>query len=31
MLSEERRREILVLFEHDGRVRVSDLAKRFCA
>jgi DeoR family transcriptional regulator of aga operon len=30
MLSEERRREILELLQTDGRVLVSDLAKRFC-
>jgi DeoR family transcriptional regulator of aga operon len=29
MLSEERRREILVLLQTDGRVLVSDLARRF--
>ena len=29
MLSEERRREILELLQHDGRVLVRDLAKRF--
>jgi len=29
MLSEERRRKILELLEHDGRVLVSDLARRF--
>ena len=29
MLSEERRREILEMLQHDGRVLVRDLAKRF--